>query len=79
MTRLTKLPTRAELDAMLDAIEAHLQPEEAAILLIATPKEGGGVSLSICMNCSDAIVKPALHEALRRYDEKTVIFEESAH
>lgn len=63
---------------LFDIVEEHLQSEVAAILILAS-KDGAGAHLCFATNCCDAIVKKALGELLRRYDEKTPIPEESAH
>lgn len=40
MTKPTKLRTHLEMEEMFSSVEEHLQPNEAAILIIASPKRG---------------------------------------
>ncbi|KAF2990819.1 hypothetical protein OGR47_12065 [Methylocystis sp. MJC1] len=79
MTQPTKLRTHLELEEIFTSVEERLHPDEAAVLVIASPKEGGGTHISLSMNCSDAIVQAALTHVLRGYDEKVEIVEGGTH
>lgn len=72
-------PSLEKLAQMLAAVEEHLRPEELAIVIVMTPKEHGGVTLSFNMDCSDEIAKETFTSLARGFDAKTPIAEESAH
>lgn len=72
-------PTVEKLAEILNAVEERLQPEQIAIVIVATPQEDGSFAITFGGNCCDESAQRAFAHLARNFDEKTPIAKEAAH